>query len=467
MRAARSAPLLLLLAASLADAAPLSITREDQREVMVTIYNGNLGLVKDLREVRLPASTTEVWFMDVAAQIDPTTVHLRSVTAPAGLKILEQNYEYDLLSSDKLLEKYVGKTVRMYQSDGTYHDARLLTTRGPVFEINGQIYLGHYGRMVLPSLPENLVANPTLAWLLRNQTTGTQRVEASYLTGGITWKADYVMVLNAAADRADLTGWVTIDNKSGATYGNAALKLVAGDVNRAEERGRPGRMMDVAAKVATEAESRREFASEGFFEYHLYTLAGRTTIKDSQSKQLTLMSANDVTVRKELFYYGAEEYYRGAVGLPISNQKVAVFLEIRNSKENRLGAPLPRGKVRVYKADRAGSQQFIGEDWIDHTPEDERVKIKLGNAFDLVGERTQKDWRKIASNLYEVEWEISLRNHKKEDQTVTMVEPIPGDWQVLQSTHPYEKVEAHTLRYQLPVPKEGAVKLVYRVRLRF
>jgi hypothetical protein len=469
MRTARSAPLilLLLLTASLADAVPLSITREDQREVMVTIYNGNLGLVKDLREVRLPAGTTEVWFMDVAAQIDPTTVHLRSVTAPGGLKILEQNYEYDLLSSEKLLEKYVGKTVRIYQSDGTYHDARLLTTRGPVFEINNQIHLGHYGRLVLPSLPENLVANPTLAWLLRNQTTGGQRVEASYLTGGITWKADYVMVINAADDRADLTGWVTIDNKSGATYGNAALKLVAGDVNRAQERRRDARLMEVAAKTASAEEGYRAFAAEGFFEYHLYTLDGRTTIKDSQTKQLSLMSANDVTVQKQLFYYGAEEYYRGAVGLPISNQKVAVFLEIRNSKENRLGVPLPKGKVRVYKADRAGNQQFIGEDWIDHTPKDERVKIKMGNAFDLVGERTQKDWRKIAGNLYEVEWEISLRNHKKEDQTVTVIEPVPGDWQVLHSTHPYEKVEAHTLRYQIPVPKEGAVKLVYRVRLRF
>jgi hypothetical protein len=292
-------------------------------------------------------------------------------------------------------------------------------------------------------------------------------VEASYLTGGITWKADYVMVLNAADDRADLTGWVTIDNKSGATYGNAVLKLVAGDVNRAQDRFRAARLMDVAAKVATAAEANREFAAEGFFEYHLYTLDGRTTIKDSQTKQLSLMSANDVTVQKQLFYYGAEEYYRGAVGLPISNQKVAVFLEVRNSKENRLGLPLPKGKVRVYKADRAGSQQFIGEDWIDHTPKDERVKIKLGNAFDLVGERTQKDWRKVASNLYEVEWEISLRNHKKEDQTVTVVEPVPGDWQVLHSTHPYEKVEAHTLRYQIPVPKEGNVKLVYRVRLRF
>jgi hypothetical protein len=452
---------------SAAAAAPLAITREDQRDVMITIYNGNLGLVKDLREVRLPAGTSEVWFMDVAAQIDPTTVHLRSLTAPAGLRILEQNYEYDLLSSEKLLEKYVGKRVRLYQGDGTYHEATLLTTRGPVFEINGQIHLGYSGRLVLPALPANLVANPTLAWLLRNQGTAAQRVEASYLTGGITWRADYVMVLHAGDDRTDLTGWVTVDNKSGATYGNASLKLVAGDVNRAPDRRREGRVMEMAAKAVSNAEASRDFVSEGFFEYHLYTLDGRTTIKDSQTKQVTLMSASDVPVRKELIYYGAQEYYRSAMGVPISNQKVAVFLEIRNSKENRLGLPLPKGKVRVYKADRSGSQQFIGEDWIDHTPKDERVKIKLGNAFDIVGERTQKDWRKIAGNVYEVEWEIALRNHKSEDQTVTVIEPVPGDWQVLHSTHGYEKVEAHTLRYQIAVPKEGAAKLVYRLRLRF
>ncbi|HEV8306737.1 MAG TPA: DUF4139 domain-containing protein [Methylomirabilota bacterium] len=457
----------LLATAPLAGAAPLSITRETQRDVQVTIYNGNLGLVKDVREVRLPAGTGEVHFMDVAAQIDPTTVHLRSLGDPAGLRILEQNYEYDLLSSQKLMEKYVGRKVRLYTPDGTYHEATLLTTQGPVFEINGQIHLGQYGRLVLPSLPENLVAKPTLAWLIRNQSVAPQRIEASYLTGGITWRADYVMVLGAGEDRADVTGWVTIDNRSGASYGNAALKLVAGDVNRAPDRRRDARMLEAAAKAAQAPEASREFAAEGFFEYHLYTLDGRTMIKDNQTKQLALMSAADVPVRKELIYYGAQDYYRSAYGVPISNQKVAVYLELKNSADHRLGLPLPKGKVRVYKADRSGSQQFVGEDWIDHTPKDEQVRIKMGNAFDVVGERTQKDWRKIAGNLYEVEWEIALRNHKKEGQTVTVIEPVPGDWQVLASSHPFEKIEAHTLKYRLPVPKDGAVKLTYRVRLRF
>jgi len=437
---------LVLGAEGPAAAAPLSVTHDDQREVMVTIYNGNLGLVKDLRETRLPAGVSEVQFMDVAAQIDPTTVHLKSLTDAPGLKILEQNYEYDLLTSQKLMEKYVGRKVRLYQTDGTFHEATLLSTNGPVFEINGQIHMGHYGRLVLPALPDNLVAKPTLVWLLRNQTARPQRVEASYLTGGITWKADYVMVLNAADTLSDLTGWVTIDNKSGATYGNAALKLVAGDVNRAPRRD--GRLLEVAAKAQSMADASRDFKSEGFFEYHLYTLDGRTTIKDNQTKQLSLLAATEVPIAKDLIYYGAQDYYRNAYGVPVSNQKVGVYLEVKNSRENRLGLPLPKGKIRVYKADGSGSQQFIGEDWIDHTPKDERVKIKMGNAFDLVGERTQKDFKKVASNLYEVEWEISLRNHKSQAQTVTVIEPV-------------------TLKYQIAVPKEGAAKIAYRVRIRF
>jgi len=447
-------------------AATLAVTREVQKDVMVTIYNGNLGLVKDVREVRLPVGLTEAQFMDVAAQIDPTSVHLKSLSDPTGLKILEQNYEYDLLSSDKLLEKYVGKTVRLYQSDGTFHEAKLLSTAGPVFEINGQIHLGYSGRMVLPSLPDNLVAKPTLVWVLRNQTAAVQKIEASYLTGGITWKADYVMVVNDTDSRSDLTGWVTIDNKSGATYANAALKLVAGDVNRARDGRREGRVMELAAKAASARDASRDFAEEGFFEYHLYTLDGRTTLKNQQTKQLALLSAAEVPVTKHLMYYGAQDYYRTSYGMPISNQKVAVLLELKNSADNRLGVPLPKGKVRVYKADSAGSQQFIGEDWINHTPKNERVKIKLGDAFDVVGERTQKEWRKLGPGLWEVEWEISLRNHKKQDQTVTVIEPVPGDWQVLHATHAFDKPESHTLRFSIPVPREGAAKLVYRVRIR-
>jgi hypothetical protein len=457
----------LLGAAPIAGAAPVKITAAEQRDVMITVYNGNLGLVKDVREVRLEAGLIETHFMDVAAQIDPTSVLLRSLTDSAGLKILEQNYEYDLLSSEKLMEKYVGRKVRLYQSNGTFQEATLLSTRGPVYDINGQIHMGHFGSVVLPALPENLVSKPTLAWLLRNTRPAPHRVEASYLTAGISWKSDYVMLINAADSRADLTGWVTIKNQSGATYQNAALKLVAGDVNRAASRDDSRRAMEMAAKAASPAVAEREFKSEGFFEYHLYTLDGRTTIKESQTKQLTLLSASDFPVDKQFIYYGAAGYHRTQYGVPIANQKVGVYLDIRNTKENRLGVPLPKGKVRVYKADASGSQQLIGEDWIDHTPKDERVRIKMGEAFDLVGERVQKDWKKIGSNLYEIEWEITLRNHKKEAVTVEVIEPMPGDWEVLRATHPHEKLQAFTARWKIPVPKEGAATLGYRIRVRF
>src|SRR5207244_1594058 len=204
----------------------------------------------------------------------------------------QQNYEYDLLTSQKLMDKYVGKKVRLYQGDGTYHEATLLSTHGPIFEINGQIHMGQYGRLVLPALPENLVAQPTLVWLLRNQAPRPQRVEASYLTDGLTWKADYVMVNNAADTLSDVPGCVMIDNQSGATYKDAALKLVAGDVNRARDPRREARMLDLAAKAASVAEASRDFQSEGFFEYHLYTLDGRTTIKDNQTKQLALLTSD-------------------------------------------------------------------------------------------------------------------------------------------------------------------------------
>jgi hypothetical protein len=458
----------LFLAVGTAEAAPtsLAVSRDNQKDVMVTIYNGNLGLVKDTREIRLPAGVHHLRFMDVAALIDPTTLHLKSLTDATGLRILEQNYEYDLLTSQKLMEKYVGRKVRLYQGS-SWIEATLLSTNGPVFEINGQIHLGHHGQMVLPALPENLVSKPTLVWLLRNRATAPQRIEASYLTSGITWKADYVLVLNPSDTRSDLTGWVTIDNKSGATYTNAALKLVAGDLNRARDPRRDGRVMEMAAKAASVGDASRDFQAEGFFEYHLYTLDGRTTIKDNQTKQLTLMAASEIPVQKHFIYWGAQDYYRNQYGVPISNQKVGVYLEIRNAKEHRLGVPLPRGKVRVYKADTSGSQQLIGEDWIGHTPKDERVKLKMGEAFDVVGDRKQTDWKKIAPHVWEVEWEVSLRNHKTEPVTVQVIEPVPGEWQVLHATHKADKIEAHTLRFGVPIARESAAKLSYRVRIRY
>jgi len=446
-------------------ASPAAITRDDQRDVMVTIYNGNLGLVKDVRETRLDSGVVEVRFTDVAAQIDPTSVHVTSLTDPGGLRILEQNYEYDLLTTDTLMEKYVGRAVRLYQSNGAYQDATLLSTNGPVYEIRGQIYTGHQGQVVFPTLSDSLVSRSTLLWRLASAAATPQRLEAAYLTAGITWKADYVMVIDAADARGDLAGWVTIDNKSGATYGNAALKLVAGDVHRAPSRDESRRVLETAARHGALSAVEKDFRAEGFFEYHLYTLDGRTTIKDRQTKQLSLMAAGHVPVDKRFIYAGARDYFLTEDGLPMTRQKVGVYLEMKNDKAHRLGLPLPKGKVRVYKADASGSRQLVGEDWIDHTPVDEMVKIKMGDAFDVVGERVQRDWKRLGAHVYEVEWDIALRNHKKEAISVEVIEPVPGDWEVLRSTLPHDKVEAFSMRFRVPVPAEGEAKLNYRVRV--
>jgi len=442
-----------------------AVTQDQQKDLAITIYNGNLGLVKDVRELRLAVGTHEVRFMDVASQIDPTSVHLKSLTDPAGVRILEQNYEYDLLNPQKLMDKYVGKTVKLMTQDGNQIEAVLLSNNnGPIYRINGQIHLGHPGRVILPDLPEDLIPKPTLVWLLQSGIASSQRVEASYLTSGITWKADYVVVLNEKDNGGDLSGWVTIDNKSGATYPSAALKLVAGDVNRVRPRQEMRAVLESAAKAGA---APPQFQEESFFEYHLYSLQGRTTVKNNQTKQISLLDAPDMPIRKELRFYGASQYYRSQFGTPISNQKVGVFLEIANTKQQGLGIPLPKGTVRVYKAAADKSLQFIGEDAIDHTPKDEKVKIKMGEAFDVVGERAQRDWKKIAWNVYETEWDVELRNHKKEEVEVTIVEPVPGDWEVLKSSQPYSKVEAHTLQFVVKVPKDGKVTVNYRVRMRW
>ena len=449
----------------------LSTGLEDQTGVAVTIYNVNLGLVKDQREIKLAKGTGEVRFMDVASQIIPTSVHIKSLVDPDSLQVLEQNYEYDLLNPQKLLDKYVGKDVKLYYKNPYSEREEIVTATllsnngGPIFRIGDEITFGHPGRIIFPGVPENLISKPTLVWLIQNSLSSAQNIEVSYLTNGINWRADYVLTLNDADDHADLSGWVTIDNKSGTTYRSAKLKLVAGDVNRVKDEYEYKDKMLRAAEMAAKAAP--QFKEEEFFEYHIYTLERPAMVKENQTKQIGLVNADTIPVRKELLYYGAAFYYHNRYGDAITNQKVGVFVEIDNRKENNLGMPLPKGVVRVYKHDKEKSLQFVGEDSIDHTPKDEKLRIKLGDAFDVVGSRKQTDWKKIASDTYEASFEISLRNHKKEDVVVKVVEPIPGDWKMLSSSHEYTKTEAFTAEFKIPVPKDKETKLTYRVRMRF
>ena len=451
----------------------ISTTHEDQKGVAVTIYNSNIGLVKDQREINLMTRVGELKFMDVASSIIPESVHIKSLVDSNSLQVLEQNYEYDLLNPQKLLDRYVGKEVKLY-SKNPYTEreeivtATLLSNNGsPIFKIGDEITFGHRGRIIFPSVPESLISKPTLIWLIDNDLKKSQKVEASYLTNGINWKSDYVLTLNEKDDGGDLSGWVTINNRSGATYHNAKLKLVAGDVNRIMKKNEYGRMMDLAEEKFARKSAAPQFKEDSFFEYHIYTLQRPSTVKNNQKKQISLVKADKFPVKKELLFYGAQYYYRTGYGEISSNQKVGVFVEIDNKKENNLGIPLPKGTIRVYKNDKAGSLQFVGEDSIDHTPKDEKIRIKLGDAFDVVGSRKQTNWRKIAYDTYEASFEISLRNHKKEDVRVRVVEPIPGDWEMRGSSHTHIKTEAFTAEFNIDVPKDKETKLNYTVRMRF
>ena len=468
-----------LLTGSIAFATPTSgkntiatSTLDDQQSVSLTIYNTNLGLVKDHRTLKLPQGVSELRFMGVASQIIPASVSIRSLADPGSLRVLEQNYEYDLLNPQKLLDKYVGREVKLFvknpytEREETVVATLLSNNGGPIFKIGEEITYGHPGRIIFPGVPEDLMAKPTLVWLAENSLLNGQKGEASYLTNGINWRSDYVVTLNEKDDKADLAGWVTIDNKSGTTFRNAKLKLVAGDVNRvrddAEYEFKMKRVAEMAAKPAAP-----QFKEESFFEYHIYTLQRPSTVKDYQTKQISLVQADGIGVKKEFLFRGASYYYHSRYGEAMSNQKVGVFVEIENREKNRLGIPLPKGTVRVYKHDSSGSLQFVGEDSIDHTAKDEKVRVKLGDAFDVVGSRKQTDWKKIASDTYEAAFEISLRNHKKEDVVVKVVEPIPGDWRMMSNSHEFAKSEAFTAEFQVPVQKDGETKVTYRVRMRY
>jgi hypothetical protein len=453
-------------AAGSAQSSSVATHLNDQETISITVYNSNIGLVKDGRRLTLPSGVTELRFGEVAAKIMPQTVHIKSLSDPSGLQVLEQNYEYDLLTPQKLLEKFVGKEITILKDGIEVPITILSTNQGLVYKLGGRIFTGHVSNLIFPQIPDNLIPYPTLVWLLENRAAGPQKIEATYLTQGINWKADYVAVLDGKDRNMDLNGWVTLDNQSGTTYRNAHLKLVAGDVNRVIEQGGAADAVRALAEVSAKAPA-ASFTEESFFEYHLYSLQRPTTLKEQQTKQVALLSSDNVPVIKRYFYYGAQQYLRQRYGVPLSHQKVGVYVEIANKKENRLGMPLPKGIVRVYKADSDGSLQFIGEDRIDHTPKDETIKIKMGDALDVVGERKQTDWRKIADHIYEVAFEISLRNHKDEPVTVRVIEPMLRDWEILNSSHAYKKIEAHTVQFDIPVPTDGETKLQYRARFKF
>jgi hypothetical protein len=448
-------------------------TLQDQQSVAVTIYNDNLALVKDQRKIRISSGSSTLAFRDVSSQIRPETALLRSLTDTGKLSVTEQNFDYDLLTPAKLLEKYVGKTVNVIRTniatgvESSEQAEVLAASSGVVLKIGNRIETGIPGRISYPDVPDNLRDRPTLVMLLNNGGTSLQDVELSYLTGGLGWRADYVAELNAADDKLDLSGWVTLTNTSGATYRNARLQLVAGDVNQVHDAIRTRSIMEKSVMMAPNAPI---MAEESLLEYHLYTLDHPTTLAENQTKQVSLLYAHAVPVHKEFLLRGNDYYYRSSYGELGQKMKIGVFIEFANNESAHLGQPLPKGIIRVYKKDLAGNAQFVGEDRIDHTPKNEKVRLKLGEAFDVTADKKQTDFKKMpdpSRTLFESAYEIVLKNAKSEDVTVTIQEPIPSDWKILQENYPHQKATSNTAIWRIRVPAQSHTTLNYRVQVRY
>ncbi|PIQ11279.1 MAG: DUF4139 domain-containing protein [Ignavibacteriales bacterium CG18_big_fil_WC_8_21_14_2_50_31_20] len=427
----------------------------NQKSVAITVYNNNLGVVKDLRTLDIKSGLSTIKLTDVAQYIDPTSVHI-------GIdgEILEQNFQYDLVSMEKILTKYLDKSIQLVNSKGELLEGILLTANGNQIVLKkndgGLLMLSDISeyQISVNALPEGLITKPTLVWLLKAPKSGKQDVEVSYQTSGMNWHAEYVAVLNENDNALDLNSWISVDNRSGATFKNAKLKLIAGDVNLVKPQNNGRRYKgDIVMMEAMQP----QFEEKEFFEYHIYNLQRPTTLSNNETKQVSLFEANNVKANKKYYYKGGNYYGNN------SNQKVAVIIEFENSKSNNLNIPMPKGKVRVYKSD-GDALEFIGEDLIDHTPKNEKLRLKIGEAFDIVVNDVQTNNIKIAERVSEQEYEITIKNKKNENIVVDVERNLGANWTILNSSLDFEKINSQNILFKVPVKAEGETVLKYKVR---
>ncbi|MFH1197731.1 MAG: DUF4139 domain-containing protein [bacterium] len=428
---------------------------DDQNSVAVTVYNANLGVVREIRNMDIPSGNSIIKITDVAQLIDPTTVHIK-----LNGTVLEQNYQYDLVSLDKILKKYIDKTIQLIGKNGEFVEGTLLSAYG------NQIVLEKKagGLQMLPNindyqisvgnLPDGLITKPTLVWMVDSKSKGKQDVEVTYQTGGMNWHAEYVAVLNSDDTKLDLNSWVSVENESGTTYKNAKLKLIAGDVNLVQQNVYRDRMPK-GATLDYAAESAPQFEEKELFEYHIYNLQRPTNLANNETKQISLFEAAGVKAVKR-YLYSSGSYYG-------SNGKVAVIVEFENKNEYGLGIPMPAGKVRMFKSD-GESLEFVGEDMIDHTPKNEKLKLKIGDAFDIVVEEVETDNKQISTRVREISYEVKIKNRKKEDVVVDVERNLGLNWEVLSSSIQYEKKNSQTIVFKVPVKADTETVLKYKIR---
>ena len=459
---------------------PLPLAAQPGDSIAVTVYNEGTALIRDQRTLALQSGTNTVDFRDVAATIDATSVTFRSLTDPDGTVVLEQNYIYDLVDTEALLSRYLDETINVTAADGTLYSGELLSGRhgeAILRTADGEIVvlrLYDARDIRFPALPDGLITRPTLQWLLRSATAGEHQVEITYLAGGMNWTADYNLLLNKSETALDLRGWVTLDNRSGRAFNDARLKLVAGELSRIEPQ--PAIMESRAMAMDMLEEQAPQVEQRELFEYQLYQVARPVTIKDNETKQIEFVSAGAVAATT-YYVFDASPRFRGyfspidfAEGWASAGGDVLTFLEFNTGEESGLGADLPAGRIRVYQQDVDGAGLLIGENRIDHTPHGEDVRIQLGKAFDLVGERKQTNFEAVSRTVVSESFEIALRNRKDAD-TVEIRVPERlyrwSDWTISESSAPFEKLDAATIEFRVSVQPGAEEVLSYTVQYTF
>ena len=441
--------LLLLLVSIL----PLTLIAED---MAVTVYNSNLGVVSETRGLEFIKGIGQLAFRDVPSAIDASSVTFEILDSKHSVNILEQNYAYDLVSPDQIYSRYIDKEVDLLDKDGKLISGKLLAFSSGAITLQEKsggikiVRLLNIAETNFPKLPDGLITKPTLFWKYNSNYKGQLDCKVGYQTSGMNWSAEYIGVLTSEEDKLNLSGWASITNNSGKTYNDATLKLIAGDIRRASQKKMRGAKAPDISLMSAEYDG---FQEKAFFEYHLYTLPRKVTLANKEIKQISIFEPANTYVTKEYNF-----------NPDANSKKVEVTINFTNSEETGLGMPLPAGRIRLFKGDDDGSLILLGEDNIDHTPKDEKLKVKVGNAFDIVAEEKMVNRTKISNKVDERSFEIEFRNHKKSPVTIKVTKNLWDFWEVLESNLPYIEKDARSIQFDVPVGADETVKLTYKIR---
>lgn len=448
-------------------------TAKDRKSIEISVYNDNFAMVREVRQAALPQGASAVQYLDVPSFITPETIQVRSLTAPEDLNVFEQDYEQNTLDSNSLLQKFVGKKIKLmtwneFQDRKETVEAVLLSNAGePIYQIGQEVYIGHPGSKILPEIPAGMLIKPAFVWQVENKNVKPHELEVSYLTSGLSWKMDYVLTIPETGNTGQMSAWATLNNQSGTDFENAGLRLLAGQVNRAPRYNPAPRMYAMKAEMAAMSDAGGSFQQKPAFEYHSYDLSRKVSLAQNETKQVQFSKTKAVKFSRELRVEGSPNYYASITNQDKQKVPVRVFIKLTNSTENGLGTPLPQGTVRMYSSDAKGQQTFVGEDGISHTAKKEEIKLRAGESFDVVAERKQTDFRQVTSNVTESEYEIKLKNRKNEDVEVVVVETIPGNWETISQSQQFEKINASTIQTKVKVLKNSEVTVKYRVKVGF